>query len=112
MIVEDMSYLIESTEREGTHYSQTGNPIRVKVLFLVTVSPTEAENPEYPFKHIFVKIPKHYPIYRVRPLLVQTEESIKEIYGKCVRIGFLIQKNAEGDWEFSRQLPNNEVLYV
>ncbi len=110
MIIEDMSYLIDVDNRDVTHYSQEGDMIKVKVLYIVADTPEDQA--AYPFRHVSIRIPRYYPIYRVRTLLVKAEETLKDIYGLCIRVGFLVQPNGEGPWKLMKQLPVNEVVYL
>jgi len=131
--VEDMSYLTDQftspkVNDEAPHASQkAGKPIHMKLLFAVP-HPAIKENIEQPglidtpemeyvkdepIRIVSVNVPKGTPIYRVRNLVRYCEGELRQIFGVCKRVNFVLIKAEESDsWEHSFDLPMYGVTYV
>jgi len=107
-IIEDVSHLAPE-QKEYPHHTQTGEHLYVKALFFVTDHNQENE----PLRLLSVRIPKYTSIFRLREVLGQIEDSIREVYGEPMPAGVcLVRKEGENQWIARKKIPTLNVLYV
>lgn len=110
--IEPMDHLIDDFPEKNYH-GQSGNPIKVRLLYVVCYNERSEEyDPNSPFKIISVKVPGNTPIYQIRGVVRYIETKLKEVFDEVIKLDIVLVSTIDTPtWVIRGTLPTYGVRY-
>jgi hypothetical protein len=112
--LEEMDHLADAFRKDVAHHRQQGQPIEVKLMYVVTLYPyQEGYSEDAHCKLISVKIPKNLPISEVRLLTADVERQLSKLFNSVKRLHFVRVRYQGADyWQTEYSIPWKGLVYA